>query len=129
MIVVPYLPEHGAQIDPQGKQAGERLGDEHREVGYAFTGMHDGRVIFCAGRAYGHGAWVMLSREAAKHMLAVTRCIKRLIYLHYSNPEEAQTPMEAIVRCDFPEAHRWMGILGFKKVSEDGEHSVYVRQP
>lgn len=129
MIIIPYSPEHGEQIDLQEKQVMELpfiLSGDHAKTGYAFTGMHEGRVVFCAGRAYGHGAWAMLSREASKHMLAVTRCIKRLIYLHSSDPDESKIPMEAMIRNDFPEAHRWAAMLGFEKTSEDGEHSIYT---
>lgn len=56
-----------------------------------------------AGR---HLAWMLISKSAAPHMLAITRHVKACL-------ERVQGRVELTVRQDFQAGHRWATMLGF----------------
>lgn len=122
--IVPFKPEHAARIRLQARQQEEKFYDPvvYIRVGESFTGMLDGEIIFCAGRAYGRGVWTMLSCEARRHMVAVTRSMRYLLSL------AGECELEAIVLADFPEARRWAEMFGFRFKEHDPEFGdIYVR--
>ena len=113
MIILPFRPEHAAMIALQAKQreiSGHVNGSELFAAGPAVTGMINDRVIFCGGKAMQwEGRWILwalLSDEAKRHMVSATRCAKRFI------SEQVGGRVEAIVRCDFKEGHRWVKLVG-----------------
>lgn len=124
--LVQFQPEHADIIRIQTHQAGESAFDPaiYVQVGESFTGLLAGEVLFCAGRAYGRGVWTILSTECRHHMLAVTRAMGRLLA-----KAEPGCELEALVRCDFPEARRWANMLGFwfKEYDPTYNADVYVR--
>lgn len=126
--VVQFEPRHVDMLRIQAKQAGETLFDPviYVKVGESFTGMLDGEVLFCAGRAYGRGVWAMLSVNAKHHMVAITRHMKNLLSM-----SEPWLELEALIACDFPEARRWANMLGFwfKEYDPTYGADVYVRPP
>lgn len=79
---------------------------------YAFTGLIDDRVIFCAGVSEywpGRGeGWALLTEESRHHMLVITRMIKRFLEICPTRR------IEASVEVNFKEGHRWAKMLGFE---------------
>lgn len=120
--IIPFEPWHARQLIPQKQQSGERFSPP--ESGEAFTGTLGQKVLFCVGRAHGFGAWALLSKDAGPHMVAITRIFRRLLVLNGSDP------LEALIKPDFPQAHRLMKMLGFGKSGMDKEtgYDVYVRE-
>lgn len=119
ITLVDYLPDHMLQIGVQEKQS-EMLGEITKQyahalatAGIAYTVMLDNRVLACGGKAkQWEGRWILwavLSREASRHMLRLTKITKRTLELHNHVGR-----LEAIVRSDFEQAHRWVKMLGLK---------------
>lgn len=119
ITVIPFKPEHAMAIQLQPKQL-ETVGVIHpadaaelARIGPAFTGVDGDKVIFCGGRAemwQGRAlCWSLLSADAGKHMVRMTRIARRLLDM-----QEGYGRVEALVREDFEQAHRWVKMLGFK---------------
>ena len=118
MQIVPYAPWHLREIALQPHQ--QHLGLALREQGWAeqvhqagpcWTALVDGRPIGCGGfqecwegRAI---AWAILGAEAGRHMMALTRAVRRGLARHPAVRIEAQ----ALV--GFRPAARWARLLGF----------------
>lgn len=119
--VIPFESWHAEAIDLQPGQRGEWKGPP--DHGEAFTGVMDGTVVFCVGRAYGTGAWALLSKDAGKHLLRITRIIERLLVLN------GDQRVEAYIKCDFVNAHRWISLFGFEFDRSDPAtgFDIYVR--
>ena len=56
--------------------------------------------------------WVLLSRLAGKHMLAITRILKQAMHEN----TQGYKFVETLVRSDFGPGHRWAGMFGFECV-------------
>jgi len=119
MKIISFQPNHILQLSLQEKQqeVSQEVNLEYGrgllEAGPAVTGMDGDRVVFCGGKARQwegrYILWAMLSKESSKHMLAATRAAKRFIAL-----QEDGSRLEAIVRSDFDQGHRWAHMLGLK---------------
>lgn len=89
-------PEYGAMLEKGGPAYSGRCGDE---------------IVACMGlvpqwenRAL---AWGLISREAGRFMVPITRAIFRTMALHHHRR------IETAVACNFEEGHRWARMLGF----------------
>lgn len=131
MKIVPYQPFHMACMKVQKAQASTYLAPPEQHCGESITGMIGDRPIFCAGRiAQWEGRyilWAVLSEDARKHMLAVTRELMFFIEL-------CKGRLEIIVDSKFEAAHRWAKLLGFRLhhheemfLPDGGDADIYVR--
>lgn len=123
--IVAFKPEHLADLRLQDAQREfqSRLGDADygaalAQVGNAFTGMVDGRVVGCAG-AYeiwpGRAVvWALLSDECGPHFKAIHRAVQGFFLA------TSWRRVEAVVRAGFPAGHRWIRLLGFRCETPDG---------
>ena len=115
-VVVPFKVEHLLGFVPQEMQAREfeLFGAncyKSAEEGFSFSLLVEDKCVACAGivevwDGRGH-AWAMISADAGKHFILVTRAVKRAIAVCNFHR------IEMDVSCDFPEAHRWAKLLGF----------------
>ena len=60
--------------------------------------------------------WVLLSRQAAKHMLGVTKILKEAMQLNSAGYKFVET----VVNSDFVAGHRWARMFGFEKICAAG---------
>lgn len=117
MNIEPFKAEHLLEIELQAAQQKARdwLCLERARLAEgpnAYTAKVDGRVIVCAGVVQGMQgqgvAWAFISHDAGKHMLAITRAVKRyLVVCPYER-------VEAVVDEGFDAGHRWLESLGFE---------------
>lgn len=120
MIVVPLHDAHVRAIRPQPQQVGE-AGDVEARVlevralaasGPAYAAIDaDGTVLALAGVAHlwdgRGGAWTLLSEDAGRRMVSLTRGIRRYLDgLHYRR-------LEMYVDAQFAAGRRWAEMLGF----------------
>jgi hypothetical protein len=88
-------------------------GEALAAAGPAFTATQDGEIMACAGViTQWHGnarAWAILSQDAGRCMLSLTRQIAR--WLHFNNAGR----VDCAVDCEFDEAVRWVELLGFAR--------------
>jgi hypothetical protein len=117
MDIVPYKAEHALNLDAVMEQAQYKAFMTPAlalslEGPYSRTGIIDGRVIGCAGVANrwleNWIGWAYLSRDAGRHMLEITRGVRKAIPSLPRGRIEAATPM------DYVEGRRWLEMLGFK---------------
>lgn len=108
MKIIPFRPEH---LDELPGQYAPGHGVALAAAGPAYSAVDGNAVIACAGlmkqwdeRAI---AWAIMAAETGRHMLAITRAVKRGMALHPFRR------IEAAVRADFEAGHRWMEMLGF----------------
>ncbi len=116
MVVVPFKAEHFKKIDLQDAQAKMRsVFDDNMllavEMMHSFSVLLNDEVIAIFGaceKNNGDGiVWVMLSKKACKHMIALTRLgLRFLRTLNFSR-------IEADVDCEFTQGHRWAQLAGF----------------
>lgn len=115
MKIVPFEPSHLVGIDLQEWQS-EITGElspgyatSLASAGPAFTGIDGDVVVFCGGCAKmwegRHIVWSMLSKCSARHLISITRAAKRLIEMQSGR-------IEAIIRSDFDQGHRWARMCG-----------------
>lgn len=117
MKIVPFQPEHALTIDMQEWQAdavnemSPTYAQSLAACGPAFTALDGDTVVACGGCAKmwadRHIIWTLLSKDARKHMTGVTRAGRRLLELQSGR-------IEAIVRSDFEQGHRWAKMCGMK---------------
>lgn len=116
MIIVPYQAKHMEDLALQPAQSRflKHLTPEHAvalESGLAMTAMEDGRPLMCGGLAemWSERAllWSFISSEAGRHFVAIHRATVRFLEV------APYRRIEAEADCDFPEAHRWLTMLGF----------------
>lgn len=130
-MIVEFKKEHTRAIRVQPAQMRVRMPDADElarfERGIAVTGLIDDRVIFCCGTHVeawrGRPAallWSLLSDEAWRYLTRITRIGQRLIALHSGI-------MVTCVQNDFPEAQRWIKMLGFEFLRHDEPVSHYMR--
>ena len=138
MILTAFRPEHLAVLRLQPAQAsfGAYLDDlayaETLAAGQSFTGLHDGRVVGCAGvvelwdnRAM---AWALLGAGAGAHFVQIHRAVSGFF------KQAKWRRIEATVDVDFEAAHRWMAMLGFERegrmrayASDGRDQDLYAR--
>jgi hypothetical protein len=120
MIVVPMNDAHVRAIRPQQQQAAETGDVEQRVVetralaalGPAYAAIDDdGTVLALAGVAHlwdgRGGAWALLSADAGRRMVVLTRSTRRYLDgLHYRR-------LEMYVDAQFIAGRRWAEMLGF----------------
>lgn len=133
-MVVPFRAEHVSMMQIQESQAELKsevppealVGDD------SFTVLHEDRVIAMGGFALQwKGRWVLwstLSPEAAKHMVRITKMVKRAISMRPPGR------LEIMVQSGFEQGHRWAEVLGFRHHSHEerylpdgGDADIYVR--
>lgn len=126
MIVVPMQDHHVLAIRPQAAQAMD-AGDpvirlEQAKAlqasGPAWAVVGEAGVLALGGVAEmwsGRGmAWVVLSQDAGRHMLALTRLVDRTLRaLDYRR-------LEMYVDAQFAEGCRWARVLGFTNETPEG---------
>ena len=88
-------------------------GEALAAVGKAYTATSSGEVMACIGvipqwPGYSR-AWALVSRDAGRCMVSLTRGIAR--WLRFHNEGRVDTA----VRCDFDAAIRWAKMLGFQQ--------------
>lgn len=87
-------------------------GEALAKAGPCFTAESGGEVIACIGTipqwARYQRAWALLSGDAGRSMVSLTRRIAR--WLRFHNDGRVDTS----VHCDFPQAIRWAEMLGFR---------------
>jgi hypothetical protein len=72
-------------------------------------------------------AWAMLADDAAQHLVAITRAIRRFLD---GRPERR---IDTAVRTDFAAGHRWARMLGFEREGTmrcwmgGQDHDLYAR--
>lgn len=119
--VIPCTPEHIRQIDVALTSTERRIREENAENGRqwlsqcARTLVDDDRVLACFGVSIlwpgvGH-AWAMISEEARKYPLALTRSIFR--EMQRFEAEHRLRRLEAAVKIESIRGRRWLEILGF----------------
>lgn len=125
MIVVPFEEWHFTVLDLQEKQSDsfalintEGYAKELITHGFAWTVIHDNEAIACYGLVDAGGGrciiWAFLSKEAKKYMLRITR------YVLLGLNREGYARYEAHIKGTFPEARRWVEIMGFKCETPNG---------
>jgi hypothetical protein len=136
--VVPYHPSHLHQLALQPHQ--QHLGPALREHGWAeqvteagpcWTALADGQPIACAGfqecwegRAI---AWAILGEAAGRHMLWLTRQVRKALDRHPAARIEAQALLS------FEPAARWARLLGFepeavlRRFHQGRDYQAFVR--
>lgn len=140
MKLVDFRAEHGMAIKVQKAQAEvvTEITPEYCQIlahssDRAYTGMIGDTVVFCCGRFEvwkgRYNLWALLSEDACKHMLRITRIGRRLFDL-----QQGSGRFEAIVRADFEQGHRWVKMLGMKLhhheerfLPNGGDADIYVR--
>lgn len=118
MIIVPFEPEHLTTLKLQDMQAwmSDKLTVEYgaalKKGGPAYTGLHDGKVVCCAGSAniwpQRDMVWALLSEDSGPHFITIMRAMKRFLDAHSSRR------VEAAVVIGFKQGRRMMTLLGFQ---------------
>jgi hypothetical protein len=139
MKVVKYNKNHLQELRHEKSVAhvvsyfGEALAETIENAKYSFTGIHDNKVLFCAGVTEywpGRGeAWAFLDSNSRQHFMAIHNATKRFLEVCPIRR------VEAAVDIDFKEGHRWVKLLGFKLEAErlkayrldGGDSSLYAR--
>jgi hypothetical protein len=121
MNFVAFEPRHITLIDGQEQQDYEAViqprtieyGKYLLASGPAISGVVGDEVIFCGGfvQAWPHRfiVWAVLSKNAHKYLIRITKGILRAAELH-----RGAGRFELIVRAGFEEGRRWAELLGFK---------------
>lgn len=123
MIVRQAIAEDFAKLDLQPMQALEALkmdaaiGDLILRTSHAMTVLEaENAPLAIAGATETAPdtvfVWVLLSTLAGKHMLALTRILKRAMDENTRGYEFVET----LVRSDFGHGHRWAVMFGFDRV-------------
>lgn len=140
MIVVPFLTAHLDELELQDVQAWLHpllQQEDYREAltlyGPAYTGIHEGKVIACAGLAHftpGRAqGWALIGKNATPRLFVeITHEVR--LFFDRQNVRRIETP----VRSDFAGGHRWAQKLGFvregtmRAFGEDGfDYDLYAR--
>jgi hypothetical protein len=111
---------------------GEGYGDSLAAGGPAFTVTSRGDIVACVGvipqwENYSR-AWALLSGDSGRHLLGITRAIRRWLRFHNSGR------VDTSVVVDFQQAIRWAAMLGFvreglmRKYTPDGKDCYLYAQ-
>lgn len=117
MIIIPFKPEHLAQIDLQAEQTLAKVHLQNEEYAKSlaaqesWTLMIDDRVAACAGFLHVWGnryqAWAIISATiGASGMLTLSKAVLRALALKTGR-------IEAYVAEEFEAGHRWAKLMGF----------------
>lgn len=121
MKIVPFKAWHLDEIELQGPQMylrGWLTEDQKQRLEHypSYTALLDGKPVAMAGvietwpgRAL---AWAYLSEMGPRQFVLVHRSVSRFLEACYTKR------VEMTVDCDFPQAHRWAKMLGFKMEAE-----------
>lgn len=86
---------------------------EQRE--HSYTVLSGDKVLACAGIVEhwaGRGeTWALIDGYSRDSFMTLHNVVKRFLDIH----RHSYRRLEAVVDCDFPEGHRWVNSLGFKK--------------
>jgi hypothetical protein len=139
MIVEPFKPYHIDVLRAQGVQSAQlravsHVPDTYASVppGPAVTVRDGDHILICGGinnyAPHRGMCWALLSPDAGKHMLWLTRAVKRFIEIH------PWRRLEATVEEQFGAGCKWVELLGFefegrmRGFGDDGEtHLRYAR--
>ena len=77
---------------------------------WSLTAEVDGHPVASYGALEGGWTWALLEEGLGRHMIPITRSIKRLLSSHV----QVVGPVYAHIDEDHPEAVRWARILGFE---------------
>jgi hypothetical protein len=127
--IVPLDPTHVDTLVVQGAQKEDpiTINRQYAEAmlacGRAWSAMYGQQCIGCAGIAdagLGRGiAWAVLSADAGKHMIAITREARKNILA------SGFKRVELTVIGSFGAAHRWARLLGFHLETPHGMRYYY----
>lgn len=139
MRVVRFEAEHlallelqDAQLSLSGVISEPGYAQSIAKAGQAFTALDGQTVILCAGlieawqgRAI---AWALVSKHAGRHFFSIHRAVDGFL------KQTEYRRIEATVQADFPQAWRWIQMLGFKHeglmrcYAPDGsDHHLFAR--
>lgn len=134
VLTADHIREVEANLQPgQVSEIREMSPEVLVKQGVGFAGVDGGKTIFVIGRVRfwegRYAGWALLSADAWRYMLPITRAVKAMIKLHGNDGR-----LEIITQCRFNEACRWAEILGFtfhhreEKFLPNGEDAnIYVR--
>lgn len=120
MRIVQFEPDHLKLLLLQPSQAimqplldNPEYAQSLKDAGPAYSAVDGDAVFACAGfipqwegRAI---AWALISAEAGRHFVTITRAVKRAMDLHQFRR------VETAVAHEFPQGHRWARMLGFTR--------------
>lgn len=118
MIVIEFEPFHAELIHVRYEQLGEmpnfQANMEQLNNTYAWTGVHDGQVIGCAGMVPllpGCGEiWALFSDALPRHKVSMIKELRR----HIANLQDQGYPrLQTVVQSDFETGKRFVERLGF----------------
>lgn len=121
--VVRYRAEHLAAIEPVFAETQYKLFAtpalaKALEGPFAYTAMANGRPVAAAGLANKWVdywvAWAYMSADAGKHMVPITRAVRRIL------PELPKGRIEAATPISYGAGCRWLEMLGFKCETPEG---------
>jgi hypothetical protein len=133
MNIVPFVPAHVGAMIVQPAQAGDIDAESlSSPYGMAWTAMDGEQPIACAGlvevwsgRAY---AWALLSADAGRHMVSITRAIR------YRLDTAKFNRIELAVAAGFAPGVRFARLLGFeleakarRYMPNGGDAFIFVR--
>lgn len=137
--IIDYVPEHLLQlnIQPGQREMHAEITPEYAQsltVGPAFTAIDGDFIIGCGGLVeQWRGRWMLwsvLSVRAKDYMVRLTFAARRTIAMQ----GVGRRRLEAIVRTEFVEGHRWAKLLGLsfhhheERFLPNGEDAdIYVR--
>lgn len=118
MKVIPYEAKHLFAFNLQEGQKDTlcMLSPQYAqflEGQFAFTALdEEGKIVAVGGLAEmweGRAlAWMLIDRDAGKHFVALHKVVKHMLAIAPYRRIEANAAVE------FPEAHRWLRMLGFE---------------
>lgn len=117
MRIVPFKAEHVDEIEFQGAQLQLSVDEVvFLESEVAYTALVDGKAVASAGLIHQWEdrelAWAFVSNLGAANFRTLHRYIKKGL------DDRPVKRIEMTVDCDFPQAHRWAKMLGFKLEAE-----------
>jgi RimJ/RimL family protein N-acetyltransferase len=138
MTIIPFQPEHLAQINLQATQRRTiaHMTSEWLAVlahrGPAISVIVDGEIIASGGLVLQSSrcgfVWAAFSHNAGRYFLGLHRAARRLLTL-----APTLDRIEAVTEVDFAQGRRWLELLGFRcegRLPKDGpkgdDHFKYV---
>ena len=130
-MILPFHPSHLEGFDPvEGPLPPDRaeIAATYSRLGPAFTLGHHGRILACGGvvltSATKGRAWAMVSKEAVKFSLTLTRNAR---FVLDSLRESGLETICAGIDLDFTAGRRWAKILGFRSIGRTGRNFIFRR--
>jgi hypothetical protein len=120
MIVVPFITAHLEGFEVIKEQYQEYINEDFAHVlasTIAYSAVVDDKVIAVGGLLRlgfeRYQAWALMSNDTAKHMVAITREVKRFLGMFDAR-------IEIAVKDNFKAGHKWADMLGFKCETPNG---------